>query len=104
MMILKNIGHYAYKMRLHILFALIFLYFLYHLIIGGRGIIALYEVEEKIHHLTEELEEERAKRLHIEHKVSLLHPGSLDLDLLDEQARNILGYANKDEIVILFDK
>lgn len=40
-----------------------------------------------------------AERLKMERNVRLMRDESLDLDLLDEQARRVLGYADKDERV-----
>ena len=36
----------------------------------------------------------------MEHRIQLLLPNGLDLDMLDERARALLGFAHKDEIVI----
>jgi cell division protein FtsB len=47
-----------------------------------------------------ELDQVRVERLNLEHKVSLLRPSSLDLDLLDEQSRLTLGYAERDERIL----
>ncbi len=43
----------------------------------------------------------RAERLTIEHKANLLKPDSLDLDLLEEQAKTILGYARSTESLFI---
>ena len=42
-----------------------------------------------------------ARRQAIEHRVRLLHPMSIDPDMLDERARLMLNYARPDDIVIL---
>ena len=41
----------------------------------------------------------RAERLEIENRAKLLRPGSLDKDMLDEKARNILGVVLPNEQV-----
>jgi cell division protein FtsB len=41
--------------------------------------------------------------LQLEHHVNLMRGESLDLELLDQQARKILGYASPDEKVIILD-
>jgi cell division protein FtsB len=41
------------------------------------------------------------QRKELEHRVSLLHPDSLDPDMLDERARVMLNYGLKDDIVII---
>lgn len=79
-------------------------YFSYHALSGERGMLALIQLTQKVDKLENELDIVRAERLHIEHKVMLMRPDSIDLDLVDEQARRSLGYASKDEIVIFTDK
>ena len=47
-----------------------------------------------------ELEALREARRKLERRVSLLNDGSLERDMLDEQARRALNLARKNEIVI----
>jgi cell division protein FtsB len=84
------------------LFVLLFAYFCYHAISGDRGLLALIQFNKRVDSLRAEADSVRAKRLQLEHRVSLLKPDSLDLDMLDEQARKLLGYAGKDETVYEF--
>jgi len=89
---------------IHLVGMLILIYFTYHLITGERGVKALIVLNAELSKTTEELEMVRAERLQLEHKVNLMRPESLDLDLLDQQVRLVLGYARKNEIVILEEK
>jgi len=50
--------------------------------------------------LEAELAALRRERLAAENRVRRLTPGYLDLDLLDERARAVLGYVRPDEVVI----
>ena len=45
----------------------------------------------------------KAQRMAMENKVQLLHPDSLDPDMLDERARVMLNYGFEDEIIIVPD-
>lgn len=81
------------------LFVLLFVYFCYHAVSGERGLMALIQYSKRVEKLHAEADTMRAKRLQLEHRVSLLKPESLDLDMLDEQARKLLGYAGKSETV-----
>lgn len=47
------------------------------------------------------LEQITAEREAIERKVVALRPGTIDGDLLDEEAREALGYVKPGEVVIL---
>ena len=87
-----------------IFFACLTSYFCYHALSGERGLIALIHLSAEKERQENELDLVRAERLRIEHKVTLMRPDSLDIDLIDEQARKSLGYASKDETVIFLDK
>lgn len=76
------------------------IYMTYHAFSGERGILALIRLNTENVKLYSELENVKADRIHLEHKVSLMRPDSLDLDLLEEQAKKILGLIGKDEKVI----
>ena len=83
------------------MFCVLILFYLgFHAVSGERGLFALFKENRKLEQLTQELADIRAKREALEKKVRLMSSKSLDLDMLDEQARNVLGYAGKDEVVI----
>ncbi len=67
---------------------------------GDHGFFRLVQVEAQEAQLEAELAALAAERATIENKVRRLGTDSLDLDLLDEQARAILGLGHPDEIVI----
>lgn len=64
---------------------------------GSRGIMTYFKLNSQISSIKSELELVRAERLTIEHKANLLKSDSLDLDLLEEQAKAILGFARPQE-------
>jgi cell division protein FtsB len=78
-------------------------YFAFHAFRGERGIFALRQLSQQVesaHILYSEL---KFQRKELEHRVGLLHPDSLDPDMLDERARVMLNYGLKDDIVIIPD-
>ncbi len=78
-------------------------YFCFHMFSGSRGIITYFKLNSQISLLQSELEMVRAERLTIEHKANLLKCDSLDLDLLEEQAKEILGFAKPQESLFIRD-
>ncbi|MBN8827998.1 MAG: septum formation initiator family protein [Sphingobacteriia bacterium] len=80
------------------------MYFIYHTIIGQRGILALMDLTGEVENLQREIEDIRAERLLLDHKVNLLKSESLDLDLVEQQAKEVLGLADPKEEVILLEK
>lgn len=85
-------------------FILLLGYFTYHVVSGDRGLFALIELSKKVDDSKSELDVVNAERLDLEHRVSLLRDESLDLDLLDEQARRLLGYVAPEETVYVVGK
>ncbi len=83
-----------------LLLAVSIFYLTFHSLAGERGVYALLKEERKLEILTADLKQTEAERKDIEHRVRLLSSGSLDLDLLDEQSRSILGVSGESELVI----
>jgi len=79
----------------------LFLYFGYHLVHGDRGYFALKGLDQKLAQMQREYDDKTAERTELENRVIRLRPGSLDLDLLDERARIVLGFIAPDERVLL---
>ena len=78
----------------------IILYFSYYALFGGKGVVRYFQLKKELQkkELAKELLENKMNEK--QHLVNGMGLESLDLDLLDEEARKNLGYANKDEIVI----
>ncbi len=75
-------------------------YLVCNLLNGERGFLQMMYmkgilVEEKM-----KLDQLQGKRIILESKVKGLRESSIDIDLLDERVRSMLGYINKDEKVI----
>ena len=75
------------------------LYFIFHSIYGSRGVIAYFKLQVELENAHSKLNTLRVERLEIENKANLLRPKSLDYDMLDEKARNVLGVALPNEQV-----
>lgn len=80
---------------------LLFAYFAYHLLHGGNGYFANKGLQIKLVQAQVKLEEKKEERIALENRVRLLRPDGLDLDLLDERARVVLGFVRPQERVIL---
>lgn len=75
----------------------------YHAMHGERGLYALVREQREREALTKELAQTKAEREKVELRVTHLRDGSLDLDLLDEQMRRMLGVMKKGEVIVLTD-
>lgn len=87
------------------LFCVLAVFYLgFHTVSGERGALALFKESRKLENLKAELAEVKQKHEVLDKKVKRLSDNSLDLDLLDERARFVLGMAGKDELVYFLDK
>jgi len=80
------------------------LYFIYYALFGGKGLVKYFEIKKVLHQkelMQEGLENKMENKQNMVNGMSV---ESLDLDLLDEEARKNLGYAGKEEIVIYDEK
>lgn len=76
-------------------------YFGFHAFNGDYGIYSKYRLEEQVALRQAELDRLTAERVKLERRVQLLHDGTLEKDMLDENARRALNLALPDEIVIM---
>ncbi len=82
------------------LLLLMVVYFGVSFVNGDRGLLAWIRLNDEIAVAQADLAELQAERELMEHRTGLLRPDNLDLDMLDERARVLLGYAHPDEVVI----
>lgn len=80
---------------------LLFFYFAYHLTHGDRGYFAWKGLEKKLAAAEDNYDRKMAEREALENRVKLLRPDSLDLDMLDERARVVLGFVKPEEKVVI---
>lgn len=76
------------------------IYFCYHIFQGERGVISWFQLSKKVKIDEEYLASLTTEKETLEQRVKLLRPDSIDLDMLDEQARRLLNYTQTDEIMI----
>ncbi len=75
-------------------------YFTYSAIQGDTGLIRQAEAHARHHELTQELAQVQAEVARMENLTRRLSDDYVDLDLLDQQLRDVLGLVRHDEIVI----
>lgn len=76
------------------------MYFTFAAVQGDYGLFRRIEIEAEIAVLKTELALRRGQVADMENRTRRLSDDYLDLDLLDEQARRVLGLLRADEIVI----
>ena len=94
---------YFHRLILPVVCLTLSAYFVYHSTTGKYGLKSHAETQERYLDLQFELADLQGKREELENKVLLLKNGSIERDMLDEQARYNLNLLHKDEIAIMLD-
>lgn len=79
-------------------------YFAFHVVHGDRGLIAWWDIKQRVVAAKQTLAVAHAERETLERRVRLMNPGSLDSDMLEERARLMLNYGYPNDIIILEPK
>ena len=82
----------------------IFLYLVYFLVYGQRGLLQYFYLSKQNQEYNERLFQLTAENQYLSNRIKKLQPNTVDLDFLDEQVRKKLGLIDKNEIVIILDK
>ena len=76
-------------------------YFGFHALHGDFGLYSSYQLVDRAAQLETRLALLKAERTHLESRVLLLHDGTIEKDMLDEQARRALNLTHENEITII---
>jgi cell division protein FtsB len=79
-------------------------YFVWHAVNGERGLKTNDEYEQKMAALRGELEGLKSEHALWDHKIALLSGRAIDRDLLDEEARALLGRVNRNDLVVFLPR
>lgn len=79
-------------------------YFAYHMLTGARGALSWAVLTGEVENLEKELSELKVENAFLENKINGLRKSNLDLDLLEEQAMEILGLTKEGDVVVLLPR
>jgi cell division protein FtsB len=82
----------------------IFLYLVYFLVYGQRGLLQYFYLSKQNQEYNERLSQLTSENQYLSNRIQKLQPNTVDLDFLDEQVRKKLGLIDKNEIVIILDE
>ncbi|MBO0734378.1 MAG: septum formation initiator family protein [Methylocapsa sp.] len=97
----KRVRATLLPLALYAISASIGAYFVWQALNGERGLKTKEEYEHKIAGLLGELDGLRAERGMWEHRIALLSGRVIDRDLLEEEARAVLGRVHRNDLVVL---
>jgi cell division protein FtsB len=101
MVIRPRIRAFLTALGLYVVAALFIGYFGVNAYTGKNGINARQELDQQIADLAGEVERVKAERARWERRVALLKAESIDPDMLDERARQILNYLDPHEVTTM---
>ena len=77
------------------------LYLSFHMIQGERGLIAFIQIHGEVLAANKTQQTLTSKKNRLQNQVTLLSTKSLDIDMLEERVRIMLGYSRPNETIIL---
>lgn len=83
--------------------ALMFFYFSFHLVSGERGLLAYAKLKSEIDAKNQEVASLVDEKHVLAHRVLGMRSDNLDLDLLEEVAREDLGYSKQNEVIYFWE-
>ena len=82
----------------------IFLYLVYFLVYGQRGLLQYFYLSKQNQEYNERLSQLISENQYLSNRIKKLQPNTVDLDFLDEQVRKKLGLIDKNEFVIILNE
>ena len=101
MVVLEKVRQRSAKLAGSVACAFVVAYFAYGTVQGARGLLSYFSLTQELERAQSAYEELRESRRGLEHRVTLLRPSSLDLDLLEERARVVLDLVREDDFIVL---
>ena len=89
------------RLILPVICAAVIAYFGFHAYHGEFGIYSEYRFEARAAELQSRFDQVHDQRLQLERRVQLLHDGTLEKDMLDEQARRGLNVSKANELTVM---
>ncbi|KXF77345.1 cell division protein [Paramesorhizobium deserti] len=79
-------------------------YFGFHAYHGEYGLYSRMRLEEQVKEMDDQLAALTRQRIALEREVALVRDGSIEKDMLDEQARQALNLSRPDEVTIMLSR
>ena len=97
----KRLRSVLTTLGLYVMAALLIGYFGVNAYSGNHGLKAKEDIDRQIAELSSELKGLKQERAQWERRVALLRADRLDPDMLDQQARGLLDYADPRELTLM---
>lgn len=104
MVVRTRLRAFLFPLTLYCVSAGVGTFFVWHAVHGDRGLKVKIERKGEIAALRKELAELKAERERWIKRVALISGGEIDRDILDEEARTLLGRVSAQDLVIMLPK
>ena len=101
-MLLSQIKSNLFALAMPFFGCLFVVYLGYHGLYGDNGLLRYFQLKQQMERYEYELALLKQERELLIHRTQGLERTSLDLDLIEERAREVLGYAHPDDYVIFY--
>jgi cell division protein FtsB len=100
----RRVTDHFFMMMIPAICCAVTFYFGYSGIFGERGLLAWNDTKAKLDVVKQELNQVRAERQALQHRISLLDERAIDPDLLEEVARGVLLENRPGEVAVPREK
>ena len=104
MVVRTRLRRFTYPVILYLVSGGIGGYFVWHAINGDRGLKVSDEYQKSITMLKAGLDTAKAEKAAWQNRIDLMSGEAIDRDLLDEEARTLLGRVDKADLVIFYNR
>jgi cell division protein FtsB len=101
MVVKRRLRRFLLPLALYCASGAVVAYFVHHANHGHRGMEAKRQLKIQSYELGQELEAVKVGRQEWERRIALLRSDQIDRDLLEEQARLMLGRVHRNDLVII---
>lgn len=100
MAVIQELRRRSKQVVLPVIGACVLGYFTYHTVQGDRGLLAYGRLSQEVSRAEATLDSLQQRREILERRTDLLRNDSLDLDMLEERARQTFDLVHPDDLVI----
>lgn len=97
----RKFRYHFSKIMLPIIAGGLLIYIIYHMLSGNHGWLAWRSLKKDLGIAEQSLTDLQKEKDALEHRVKLLRPETLDMDMLDERVRAVLNNSDPNDTIAL---
>jgi len=100
----RRVRAFLYPLVLYCVSGAVAGYFIWHAVNGERGLKTKDEYEQRIATLRDQLRGLKDERAVWERKIALMKGAAIDRDLLEDEARSLLGRVDRNDLIVFLPR